>query len=222
MEKHIVKVLDTFEVTHNVKGFRVEKPDGYLFLPGQATDVAINRQDWQEERRPFTFTNLPEEDELEFMIKTYPERNGVTNQLRKISRDDELILHDVFGDITYKGKGVFIAGGAGITPFISIFRQLKAANDTGSNMLIFANKFKKDIILEEEFKNSLRRAFINILDSENVKGYEYGKITEAFLKKHINNFDLKFYICGPPPMMDAVLEQLSHLGVKADSIIQEG
>jgi len=46
----------------------------------------------------------------------------------KLVKEDELILHDVFGAISYMGEGVFIAGGAGITPFISIFRYLKLKN----------------------------------------------------------------------------------------------
>jgi ferredoxin-NADP reductase len=47
----------------------------------------------------------------------------------KVKPGDQLIIRDVWGAITYKGKGVFIAGGAGITPFISIFRDLSARNE---------------------------------------------------------------------------------------------
>jgi ferredoxin-NADP reductase len=159
---------------------------------------------------------------LEFMIKIYPEHNGVTNELKNVKKNDELILHDVFGDISYKGKGIFIAGGAGITPFISIFRQLKAANDIGGNMLIFANKTKNDIIMEEELQRSLRSSFINVLEAEDTDGYEHGRITKELLKKHINTFDMKFYVCGPPAMMDSVLEQLAHFEIPDNSIIREG
>ena len=100
MESHIVKILDVTKVTHDVRGFKVEKPAGYMFTPGQATEVAINKDGWAEERRPFTFTNLPDDDHIEFTIKTYPERNGVTNQLRGLKAGDELILHDVWGAIS--------------------------------------------------------------------------------------------------------------------------
>ena len=100
------------------------------------------------EKRPFTFTCLPDDDYLEFTIKTYPSHKGVTNELLQLKQNDELILHDVFGAIAYKGEGVFIAGGAGVTPFISIFRFLRSKNEVGGNKLIFANKAKADIILE--------------------------------------------------------------------------
>ena len=50
----------------------------------------------------------------------------------KPKKDDELILHDVFGAIAYKGEGIFIAGGAGVTPFICIFRYLQSKKKIGT------------------------------------------------------------------------------------------
>ena len=47
------------------------------------------------------------------------------NGISKLKPGDDLIIRDVWGAISYKGEGVFIAGGAGVTPFISIFRDLK-------------------------------------------------------------------------------------------------
>ena len=71
---HIVKILDLLSLTHDVKQFKVEKPEGYSFIPGQATEVAINKEGWKQEKRPFTFTSLPEDDHLEFVIKSYRDR----------------------------------------------------------------------------------------------------------------------------------------------------
>jgi len=148
MEEHSVKIISIQPVTHNVRHFRVEKPAGYSFVPGQATEVAINKPRWKEERRPFTFTSLNDWDHLEFTIKIYSDHDGVTNQLGHLNVGDELLLHDVWGAIQYKGEGVFIAGGAGVTPFIAIMRQLKKENKIGNNKLIFSNKTEKDIILK--------------------------------------------------------------------------
>jgi ferredoxin-NADP reductase len=53
------------------------------------------------------------------------------------------------GRIEYKGEGVFIAGGAGVTPFIAILRQLQAENKIANNKLIFTNKTANDIILKK-------------------------------------------------------------------------
>jgi len=127
----------------------------------------------------------------------------------------------VFGAITYKGEGVFIAGGAGVTPFICIFRYLHSINKTDNNKLIFANKTKGDIILANEFKKILGKNFINILSDEKADGYSHGQITEGFLKTHISESTKKVYICGPPPMMDAIERQLINLKIDKKQIIKE-
>jgi ferredoxin-NADP reductase len=221
MEAYTVKVFEIFHVTHDVKGFRLLKPEYYSFDPGQATELAINKPGWREEKRPFTFTNLPVDDYLELMIKTYPSHEGVTNELLKVKKDDELILHEVFGAITYKGKGVFIAGGAGITPFISILRDLQKSGRIADHTLLFANKTKADIILEDEFRNLLGKSFINILSDEETEGYFHGMISHEFLSEQIKDFNQRFYLCGPPPMIDSLLKLLADFGVGEKSIIKE-
>jgi len=219
--KHIVKIKSTDLITHDVLKIITDKPPHYNFTPGQATEVSINKPEWKEKKNPFTFTCLPEDDFLEFNIKTYPEHKGATNELLKLRKEDELILHDVFGAISYMGEGVFIAGGAGITPFISIFRYLKSKNVIGENKLIFANKTKKDIIMEQEFKDLLGRNFINILSDEKADGYAYGQITENFLKANMDVSVKNVYVCGPPPMMEAIQKQLSKLEIPESFIITE-
>jgi ferredoxin-NADP reductase len=222
MEKHIIKVKSVKNVTHDVLQIVTTKPENYDYSPGQATEISINKTGWKDKKNPFTFTSLPENDYLEFTIKTYPSHNGVTNELLKLKKDDELIVHEVFGYITYKGEGIFIAGGAGVTPFISIFRDLESKNKIGNNTLIFANKTKADIILESEFKKILGINFINILSDEKVDGYENGQITKDFIRTNSDtSSDKLFYLCGPPPMMEAIEEQLIDLNVSKKSIVKE-
>jgi len=221
MEKKTVKVKSIQHITHDVLEIVAEKPPHYNFTPGQATEVAINKDGWKDKKRPFTFTSLPEDDFLQFNIKTYPLHKGVTNELLQLKKNDELILHEVFGAISYKGEGVFIAGGAGVTPFISIFRYLQSKNKIGDNKLIFANKTKEDILLEQVFKRLLGNNFINILSDEKTDEYAFGQINESFLKANIPDFNQQFYLCGPPPMMEAVQRQLSNLGISKESITVE-
>jgi ferredoxin-NADP reductase len=216
-----VKVKSVSKVTHNVLRIVTEKPWNYMFTPGQATDIAINKHGWRTEKRPFTFTSLPKDDYLEFTIKTYPEHLDVTDQLLHLKKNDELILHKVFGSISYQGEGIFIAGGAGVTPFVAILRDLKSRNEIGNNKLLFANKSKADIIYEEELKNILGKNFINILSMEKVEGYPNGQITEGFLKANMDGSEKKFYLCGPPPMMEVVEKQLANLHIDEKSIIKE-
>jgi ferredoxin-NADP reductase len=221
MEEYPVRILQIEQVTHNVKRFRVEKPEGYTFVPGQATEVSVNTPSFRDEKRPFTFTSLITDPFLEFTIKIYTDHPGVTNELGTLKPGDGLILHDVWGAISYKGKGVFIAGGAGVTPFISILRDLNSKNELQGNLLIFANKTSSDIIMKKEFDSMLGNAFINILADEKTPEYYSGMINEEFIKTHTGGFDKRFYVCGPPPMMDAVLKFLGNLGFEKESIVVE-
>src|SRR5688572_30245200 len=134
-----VKVLDIFPVTHNVRCIRFQKPEGYHFVPGQATDVSLNKPGWENEKRPFTFTCLAEKPFLEFTIKIYNDHKGVTNEMGDLKKGDSLLIGDAWGAIEYKGPGYFIAGGAGITPFISILRWLQKEKKTEGNKLFFSN-----------------------------------------------------------------------------------
>src|SRR6476646_3533559 len=154
-EEHIVNIRKIEQVTHDVKRFQIDKPNGYIFQPGQATEVAINQPQWKEERRPFTFTCLNDDPYLEFTIKIYQDHPGVTNELGKLKPGDQLIIHDVWGAIEYKGPGYFIAGGAGITPFIAILRQLHKDGNLAGNTLFFSNKTSEEIIYEKELTEML-------------------------------------------------------------------
>ncbi len=221
MKNQVVSIKSIGHATHDVLHIVVEKPDGMQFEPGQATEIFVDQSGWENEGRPFTFTNLPNENDLEFMIKTYPSHHGVTNELLSLKAGDHLIVNDVFGAIAYKGEGTFIAGGAGVTPFISIFRDLKAQGKIGGNKLVFANKTKEDIILKNEFQELLGDNFVNILSQESAEGMAHGQITEKFLKNCGLDYDKYFYICGPPAMTEAVEAMLSNLNVKKDQIVVE-
>ncbi len=94
----------------------LEKPDGYTFIPGQATHVALDLEGYRDEDRPFTFASLPSAPSLEFVIKTYPQRDGVTDRMDQVEPGQYLLMDDAAGGISYQGEGTFIAGGAGGHP----------------------------------------------------------------------------------------------------------
>ena len=221
MNDYKVKIISTEYVTPDVKSLKIEKPEGFSFIPGQAADVSINKPDLINEKRPFTFTGLNEWDYLEFTIKIYNEHNGVTKRIANLKSGDELIISAAWGSISYISEGIFIAGGAGVTPFLAILRNLKYRNEIGNNKLIFANKTEADIIRKDEFEKILGKNFINILSHEKLERYGYGYITEDFLKSIVDDFNKIFYLCGPPPMMEAVEKQLTNLHVDENSIVKE-
>lgn len=218
MEKeYIVKLLKKGFITHNVKNFVLEKPEGYEFIPGQATDTSINGDELKNEKRSFTFTSKNNDLVLEFIIKKY---DGITKKFHELSPGNEMIIREPFGAIHYEKPGVFIAGGTGITPFLSIFRNIEN-EEIGKNKLIFSNKTHKDIICEEELMEIFKDNVIFLLTEEKRKGYFNRRISKSFLEKNINDFSQYFYICGPDKFVKDVKNYLIKLGVKEKRIIFE-
>jgi len=218
---YIVTVKEIIPRTHNVKTFRVTKPGGFIFTPGQATDLSLNKEGWKENKHPFTFTCLPSDDYLEFTIKLYDNPNGITHHLKSIKTGEEFEISEAWGAIEYKGEGVFIAGGAGVTPFISIFRHLDKENKVGNNVLLFSNKAEADIILKDEFEKILGNNFINIITDQPDTKYYNKRVDKKFLEEKIKNFDQQFYVCGPDEFTAAILHALKALGADAEALVFE-
>ena len=221
MSTHIVKITEIISRTHDVNTFRVTKPSGFIFEPGQATDLNLRKSGWENEKRPFTFTCLPGDPWLEFTIKSYDDHSGVTHQLHSLKKGDEFEISDAWGAIAYKGEGVFLAGGAGVTPFISIIRQLYKDGKIGTNKLYFSNKTDSDIILKEEFEKMLGANFSNVITRQADTKYLKGRINIEFLQKQVRRFDQPFYVCGPDPFVADILKDLEKLGAHADSLVFE-
>jgi len=225
MKAYIVKVLKTDFLTHNVKRFKVEKPVGYTFIPGQATEISINKTDLENELRPFTFTSLPDADHLEFIIKIYTGHQGMTEKLKDVHEGDELIVHEVFGTIRYEGPGMFIAGGAGITPFIAIlrnlfFNELGKQNQMLGNRLLFANRTEQDIILGSELKLILADHYHDVIEVS-VSGGPGKRIDLELLRQYISPSTHYYYVCGPDKFTEAIVGSLTTLGIPKTQIILE-
>lgn len=221
MQQYIVKVLDADFITHDVKRFITERPPDYNFIPGQGTDISVNKPEWKSEKRPFTFTGLKEWKYLEFLIKIYPKRNGVTKQLAMVNAGAELIIGEAYGFIQFKKPGVFIAAGTGITPFIAIFRELKKRKKLSGNKLIYTNKTSADVILKHELMKIFGDDFINVITREHVIGFVGKRIDRNFLIEKIQDFNQDFYVCGPEDFVSSVTSHLKDLGASPDSIIVE-
>jgi ferredoxin-NADP reductase len=218
---HIVKIIAADYILYNVKQFTVEKPKGFKFTPGQATDLSINQPKWKEKKNPFTFTSLNEDTDLQFTIKIYPDHEeGVTRHLSELKLGDELIISDAWGAIEYKGPGYFIAGGAGITPFIAILRQLFADGEIEGNTLFFSNNTDKDIILASELKRMLGENAHFTTTQQDGEG-DHRKINVDFLKAEVKDLKKHFYVCGPDEMVKEISDTLEKLGAKADSVVFE-
>ncbi|RYY97643.1 MAG: flavodoxin reductase [Chitinophagaceae bacterium] len=219
--EHTVTIRSIEALTHDVKRYRCDRPAGYDFVPGQATEVSIDKEGWRNEARPFSFTSLPDAPYLEFTIKSYRDHPGVSNELDGLHPGDRLLIRDVWGAIEYKGPGYFIAGGAGITPFIAIFRQLHRQGRLAGNSLFFSNKSDRDIILEDELSRMLGDCVRHVITGDAGSKHANGYIDEAFLRTHVRDFGQHFYLCGPPGMVAALQATLAALGANPDAVVFE-
>jgi ferredoxin-NADP reductase len=220
---HSVKILDIEDVTHNVRRYRFEKPEGYSFKPGQATEVSLDEDGWRDRKHPFTFTALTDDQNREFTIKSYFDTggDGVTERLYSYTPGRSLIIRDVWGTITYRGPGVFICGGAGVTPFIAILRDLHHNRKMEGHTLVASNRTEADIILRNEFEAMRGLETIWTVTDDTQSSLLHDRIDGNFLKTHVKNFDQNFYLCGPDDMVKELRGTLKELGANVENVTWE-
>ena len=209
-------------VTHDTYRLVFDRPEDFTFEPGQCTHWALDREGWRDEDRAFTMTSQPEEDDrVEFVIKSYPSHDGVTEQIPTLTPGERVIADEPAGAITDHGPGVFIAGGAGVTPYIPILRRRAKDGALGGCTLVYSNKTEKDIILREEWEamDGLRCVF-TVTDQTDAE-VETGMIDKAFLERFVMDTDQPFYICGPQEMVNDIRDALKSMGVDEDRIVTE-
>ncbi|MBT9386356.1 flavodoxin reductase [Pseudooceanicola sp. CBS1P-1] len=218
---HTVTLREKSALTHDVYQYVFDRPAGFDFTPGQATELALEKPGWTEEGRPFTFTSQPDERQLEFVIKSYEDHDGVTNRLSHLHPGDQVELEDPFGAIQDAGRGTFIAAGAGLTPFIPILRQRAAAGRLKGCRLIYTNKSEDDIILREEWEAMRDLSVTFTVTEEPGRTVQRARIDREFLASVIDDFGQKFYICGPDAFVTDIREALLELGAASGNVITE-
>lgn len=215
---HTLKLKQIDPVTHDTHHLIFDRPEEFEFSVGQGVELFVLKDGWKDKGRPFTPITLPDEPALEFVIKSYPDHHGVTEQIAMMKPGDKVQMKGPFGAISDKGPGVFIAGGAGITPMIAILR--KRLHDHGTlagSTLLFANKTEADVIWREFFESmtGLKTSFVV---DETGPTLSRQRLDRDYLSKFVGP-DSLCYLCGPPPMMDAIRDALHDLGVK--EIVEE-
>lgn len=214
-------------VTHDVRRFILEKPEGYSFVPGQATELSVDEEEWRDRKHPFTFTSLNGDRVLEFTVKIYPralhpDHTGMTEKMGSLDPGARIILRPPWGTIHYKGPGTFIAAGAGITPFIAIFRQLSKEGNLAGNRLILSNKKAGDVILEKELRSLFPPGdLMLLLTREKREGYGSGHIDREYLKKNVTDLSGNFYLCGPKKFVAGMKESLQNMGASVQNVVFE-
>lgn len=219
---HTLTLKSKAPVTHDTVLLEFDRPPGFDFVPGQATHWGLDVPGMETVGRPFTITSLPSEDRLEFVIKVYPrathpDHDGVTERIGQMQPGEKVFVDTPSGDIRDAGPGVFVAGGAGITPFIPILKDRARRQALEGCTLIYSTKSEADIILRGAWE---AMDGLNTLYVTTETPGDANRIDAAFIDEMVS-FDNRFYVCGPPPMMQSVIADLRAYGVGDQDIIAE-
>ena len=219
--EEIFEILEIKDETSDVKTFRL---DGKVdFISGQYCLVSFVDGD---DKRPFTFSSSPTKDYVEFTIKKMGE---FTTKMYSLKLGDKLKIKGPKGDSlnfdeSVKEDAVFIAGGSGITPFMSALRYAAAKNLSNKLVLLYSNRTEEDIIYKKELDLLDNNGNIKIVHSltKDVSAEwdgEKGRISKEIIEKHVESIsDKVWYICAPPPMVVAMKELLISMGVDKSNL----
>ena len=225
------EVVDIREETHDVKTFEIELQEPLEFTPGQYCLVAIpGNEEVEGMKRPFTFANAPQDTRDERLMELTVKKIGeFTTAMHNLEVGDSIEIEGPRGealnfDERVKKDVVFLAGGSGITPFMSSLRYAVNKGMKNDLILVFSNRKEEDIIYREELKEIEKKENIEVVYTLDVEAPddwqgEEGRIDEEMLEKYIEKpRDKLWYICGPPPMIDSMVEILEGIAVPEEQL----
>lgn len=227
MKEAIGEIIEIKEETYDVKTFIIKFNEIMDFIPGQYCMTSLlDVKGFEGKEKPFTYTNVPGSEFVELTIKKIGE---FTTVMHELDVGVKVKIKGPFGEVlnfdkNIKDDVVFLAGGSGITPFISAIRYIIEKKLNNNVTLFFGNRTKKDIIYAEEFKehNELDNiTIVNTLsDTESKKWTGHtGRIDKQLILEYVDNPENKlWYICGPPPMVAGMKILLEEIGINKDKI----
>jgi propane monooxygenase reductase subunit len=205
-------------LTRDIRRLVLRIEDGAMpFHPGQYVDIGIPGTD---EHRSFSMANLPGDDGLlEFMIKLYP--GGRFSGLLAdggLQAGDELEVKGPYGVFTLRETErplVFIGGGAGMAPILSLLRSMAEVGIARPAVYYYGAREEEDLFHLDELQ-ALAAAlpdfrFVPALSDADWDG-ETGLITDVVDRCEADLGEVDAYLCGPPPMVDAATELLVRRG----------
>lgn len=210
------ETADTFTLVLEGK----ERPD---FKAGQFFFLRIEK-DKLFARHPFSVSSSPLNKDLNFTIKL---KEKFTKTAKELKKGEEVKLEGPFGNFNLKDDKkdvVFIAGGVGITPFMSMIREKIEKGSEQKVILLYGSKTHKEIIFQKEIDSINEEWFdkVYILSQEDSKICEKGDIDKKIIERYVKNGKERlFYICGPERMKDSCFKILRDSGVKKKDIFFE-
>jgi predicted ferric reductase len=207
--------------THDTWNLVLKPAGGDLFTyrPGQFMFIKILRGAGPVEEHPFTISSSPTQHEA--ITATIKESGNYTKTLGETKPGDSALIEGPLGRFSFLYHApqsiVFIAGGVGITPIMSMLSYLRDTGDQRPVTLIYGNKTEADIIFRDELdKLPSHMKVVHVLSAadEAWKGPR-GYVNADLIKEHAGDAlgTAAVYLCGPPPMMKMLLEAMESLGI---------
>ena len=210
-------------LTRDIRRLVLRIKDGEMpFHPGQYVDIRIPGSD---EHRSFSMANVPSDGVLEFMIKLYP--GGRFSGLLAdggLAVGDELDVTGPYGVFTLRESErplVFIGGGAGMAPILSLLRAMAERGVARPAVYYYGAREEPDLFHLEEL-SALESVlpdfrFVPVLSHADWDG-QTGLITDVVDRHEAELAGVDAYLCGPPPMVDAAIALLTARGVPEQQI----
>jgi ferredoxin-NADP reductase len=229
-----LKVSDIIEETPSTKTLRLIPDDGYLppFLAGQYVALFLEIGSIRTSR-PYSISSPPNQTGFYDITVRRVDGGLVSNYLLdEVGKGDRLQSSGPAGNfyhnpLFHDKNMVCLAGGSGITPFMSIVREIADCGLDRTVFLFYGNKNLDDVIFHEKLR-AISDRFENIkyvpVIEEPPDDYDgsSGLITGDLIKEKIENLEDKtFYLCGPQGMYDFCIPELVKLGIPVKKIRKE-
>ncbi|MBP7217293.1 MAG: hypothetical protein KBA46_08445 [Candidatus Omnitrophica bacterium] len=227
-EKKELKVKEIIQRAYNVKSVRLEVGCDTNYLAGQFLSVTLTGN--PALKRWLSISSSPtEKGYIEFTKKLTA--SDFSKTLDNLRAGDVVSVEYPFGKFTLDAQSkkiAFLSGGIGITPIRSITKYIVDSNTGTDVVIIYANRSLRDVVFREDFeameKNYDRLKVAHVL-CEAAPGFTctVGLINSTVIKNEVPDFkERKFYLCGPPSMVEAMKKILSfELSLPDGQIITE-
>jgi ferredoxin-NADP reductase len=223
-----VKIKEVIQRTYNVKSFRVAIDNVLDFKAGQFLSVSLKPE--KEFKRYLSISSSPtEKGHLEFTKKIT--ESEFSKLLDSLKPQDTVRIQYPFGKFTLddpQEKIAFLSGGIGITPIRSICKYVVDKKLDTDIILVYANRSIKDIVFKEDFalmQKQYPKLKVSHVLSEPAPGFKccLGRIDRQIIITEVPDYtQRKFYLCGPPAMVEAMKKILiKELSLPEENIITE-
>ncbi len=216
-------VIKGIEKVGSSKIFKLfPEKEGIEFKAGQFVKIMDNEE---KEGRPYSIASPPEFNYLEFLIKI--SGGKFTGYLDTLKEGDKLKVSKAAGHLTLRenNKRIFIAGGTGIAPLISLIRSISINKLGGENYLFYSTRTLKDMAYYSEL-NLLDKMgiikFIPVITRESIEGAENRHIDKEMIEKYVKGVEeFTFYMCGRNALVFSVRDFLLEKGIDRKNLVIE-